>query len=192
MRLLLPLPITKGHWQRIGIDFISDLPTSENGHNCIVTFVNHMTKKAHWRAGKITIDAPAFAQIFIPNIVRLDGGPREVVSDPNVLFTTDYLWEVARILQILLLMSTVFHPEMDSLSENSNKMVIRYLHRFTTHDQANWDEDLPLTEYAWKFSVHSLTKLTPFVLDLGYEPPLPPDSNADLQGLQANDWGKTL
>jgi len=48
MHLLQPLPIARGHWQRIGIDFITDLPISGNGHDCIVTFLHHMTKRAHW------------------------------------------------------------------------------------------------------------------------------------------------
>jgi hypothetical protein len=61
MGLLQPLPIAKGRWQRIGIDFITDLPTYDNGHNCIVTFVDHMAESAHWRACRTTIDAQAFA-----------------------------------------------------------------------------------------------------------------------------------
>jgi hypothetical protein len=38
MGLLQPLPVAKGRWQRIGIDFITDLPVSGSGHDCIVTF----------------------------------------------------------------------------------------------------------------------------------------------------------
>jgi transposase InsO family protein len=192
MGLLQPLPIAKGRWQRIGIDFITDLPISGKGHDCIVTFVDHMTKRAHWRACKKTIDAPAFARMFIDDIVRLHGVPQEVVSDRDVRFTADYWREVARILQTKLLMSTAFHPETDGLSENSNKTIVRYLRGFTTHDQANWDDYLPLAEYAYNSSVHRSTKQTPFELDLGYAPPLPLDLIADLQRPQANASAKTL
>jgi len=59
-----------------------------------------------------------------------------------------------------LLMTTVFHPEMDGISDNSNKMVVRYLRGFATHDQANWDDYLPLAEYAYNSSVHHSTKQT--------------------------------
>jgi len=48
MGLLHQLPIAKGHSQRMTIDFITDLPVSGIGHDCIVTFVDHMTKRAHW------------------------------------------------------------------------------------------------------------------------------------------------
>jgi len=175
MGLRQPLPIAKGRSQRIGIDFITDLPTSGNGHDCIVTFVDHMTKRAHWRACKKTIDTPPFARIYIDDIVCLHGVPHEVVSHCDVRFTADYCREVARILQTKLLMSMAIHPETDGLSENSNKTVVHYLRGFATHDQANWDDYLPLAEYAYNSSVHCSTKQMPFELDLGYEPPLPLD-----------------
>jgi len=192
MGLLQPLPIAKAHWQRIAIDFITDLPISGNGHDCIVTFVNHMTKRAHWRACNKTIDAPAFGRIFIDDIILLHGVPQAVVSDHDVRFTADCWKEVARILQTKLLMSTAFHPETYGHSENSNKTVVRYLRGFATHDQANWDNYLPLAEYAYNCSVHCSTKQTPFELDLGYEPPLPLDLIADLQRPQANESAKTI
>jgi len=191
MGLLQPLPIAKGRWQRIGIDFITDLPTSGNDHDCIVTFVDHITKRAHWRPCKKTIHAPAFVRIFIDDNVRLHGVPQEVVSDRDVRFTADYWREVARILHRKLLMSMAFHPETDGLSENSNKTGVRYLRGFATPDQANWDDYLPLAEYAYNSSVHRSTKQTPFELDLGYEPPLPLDLFADRQRPQANESAKT-
>jgi hypothetical protein len=130
MGLLQPLPIAKGHWQRNTIDFITDLPISGNGRDCIVMFVDHTTKRAHWRACKKTINALAFARIFIDDIVRLHGVPQEAVSHSDVRFTADYCSEVARILQTKLLMSLAFHPETDVLSENSNKTVLQYLDGF--------------------------------------------------------------
>ena len=118
--------------------------------------------------------------------------PQEVVSDRGLRFTADYSREVARILQTKLLMSTVLHPETDGLSENSNKTVVRYLRGFATHDQANWDDYLPLAEYAYNSSVHLSMKQTHVQLDPGYDPPLPLDLIADLQRPQANESAKVL
>ena len=89
MGLLEPHPVAKGSWQRMGIDFITNLPVSRSGHDCIVTFVDHMTKRAHWRAGRETIDAPAIVRVFIVNIVRPHGVPHQVVSDHDVCFAAD-------------------------------------------------------------------------------------------------------
>ena len=114
--LLQPLPIAKGRWQRIGNDCITDLPIWGNGHDCIVTFVDHMTKRAHWQACEKTIGAPAFTRICIDNIIHLHGAPQKVESDRDVCFTAHYSREVASILQTKLLMSTAFHPETDGHS----------------------------------------------------------------------------
>jgi len=124
MGLLQPLPVAKGRWQRIGIDYITDLPISGSGHDCIAIFVDHMTKRAHWRSCRKTIDAPAFTCIYIDDMVRPRSMPPEVVSDHDVCFTADYWREVTRILQTKLLMSTAFHPAMDGLSGNSNKTIV--------------------------------------------------------------------
>jgi len=175
--LLQPVPIGKGRWQRIGIDIITNLPMSGNGHDCIAMFVEHMTKRAHWRACKKTIEALAFAHIFFDNIVLLHGVPQEVESDPDVCFTAVYWREVGRILQTKLLMSTAFHPETDGLSSHSNKMAVWYLCGFAPHHQAIGDDFLPLAEYAYNSLVHRSTKQTLFELNLGYEPLLPLDSN---------------
>ena len=91
-----------------------------------------------------------------------------------------------------LLMSTALHPEADGLSENSNKMVECYSLGFTTHDQANWRDYLPLAECAYNSSVHRSTKLMPFELNLGYEPPLPLDMITDLRRPRANASAKTF
>jgi len=71
MGRLQPLPIAEGLWQRICIDFITDLLILGNGHDRIVTFVDPMMKGAHWPACKNTIDAPSFTRIFINDIGHL-------------------------------------------------------------------------------------------------------------------------
>jgi len=89
-------------------------------------------------------------------------------------------------------MSTAFHLETDGLSENSNMTVERYLHSFVTHEQANWDDYLPLAVYVYNSPVHRSTMLMSFELDPGYEPSLLLDLIADLQRPQANKSATTL
>jgi len=192
MGLLEPLPKAKGHLQRIGIDFITELPISGNGHDCIVTFVNHVKKRGRWWACKKSIDATAFAGIFIDDIIRLYGLPQEVVSDCNVRLTAECRRYVAKSRQTNLLMSMAFHPDPKGLSENSNKTVVLSFCGFANHDQANWDDYLPLAGYASTPSIHGLTKQMSLELNLVYESPSPLDFIAELQRAQANESAKTL
>jgi len=138
-----------------------------------------------------TIDALAFVRIFIHDIICLNRAPQEVISNCDVHFTADYWRDVARILQMKLLVCMAFHPETNAITEIPTKTVVCWLHGFTTHDQANWDDYLPLAEYAYNSSVHRSMKQTPFELDLGYELPLLLDMTADLQQPQANESVKT-
>jgi len=78
--LLPPLLMAKGRCQSISIDFITDLPVSGNSHNYIVTFVHHMTKRAHWWACRLTMEATAFVPIFIDDIIRLHRPPTRSAS----------------------------------------------------------------------------------------------------------------
>lgn len=87
--MLKPLPVAQGHWEHVGVDSITDVPTSFRGNDCIVTFVDHDSKQAHWMPYTKTIDAAYFAQLFFEAITPLHGGPREIVSDGDTCFTSD-------------------------------------------------------------------------------------------------------
>jgi hypothetical protein len=110
--------------------------------------------------------------MFIDNVVRLHGVPREVVSDREVRFQ-DFWTEVTQRMGTKLLKSTAFHPQTDGLAENSNKTITKYLKAYATHSPEDWDEMLPLAEFAYNSSVHRSTKMTPFRLDLGRDPEIP-------------------
>jgi len=49
IHLLPPLSIAKGHCQRLGIDFTTNLPISEDGYDWIVMISPHMTNRAQWK-----------------------------------------------------------------------------------------------------------------------------------------------
>jgi hypothetical protein len=139
---LQPLPIADGRWERVGVDFITDFPESASGNGCVVTFVDYLTKRVHWRACKKSLDAAGFATLFVDNVVRLHGVPKAVVSDRDVRFQ-DFWTEVTRRMGTRLLKSTAFHPQTDGLAEINNKTVTKYLKAYATHCPDDWDEMLP-------------------------------------------------
>jgi hypothetical protein len=160
MGLLQPLPIAQGRWERVGVDFTTDFPESAQGNDCVETFVDYLTKRVHRRACKISLDAAGFASLFVDNVVRLHGVPKEVVSDRDVR-CQDVWTEVTTRLGTRLLKSTAFHPQTDGLAENSNKTCTKYLKAFATHSSEAWDQMLPVAEFAYNSSVHRSTKMTP-------------------------------
>jgi len=88
--LLEPLDIPEARWKRIGVDFITKLPTTRRGNDMIITFIDHLTKRAHWVAASETINAEDFARIFLNEVVRLHGLPDAIILDRDRRFVSAY------------------------------------------------------------------------------------------------------
>jgi hypothetical protein len=82
MGLLHQLTVPQGRWERIGIDFITDLPPSgEAGYDAIMSVIDHLTKRAHFIPYHKATGAEATAQLFIERYFPLHGIPSSIVSD---------------------------------------------------------------------------------------------------------------
>src|SRR6266480_230516 len=131
--LLLPLPVPKGRWHQIGIDFIVKLPRSRQGNDCIISIIDHLTKRAHFIPTKESMSAREFATIFLREYVRLHGIPSKFVTDRDVRFISEFWDAVTKAWESKLLMSTAFHPQTDGQTEKVNDIVSTYLKAFTAH-----------------------------------------------------------
>jgi hypothetical protein len=67
--LLKLLPVAQGRWERVGVDFITDVLICFRGNNCIVTSVDHFAKRVHWMLCTKTIDSKEFEQLFLEAII---------------------------------------------------------------------------------------------------------------------------
>ena len=73
------------------MDFVSGLPRSRRGCDCIWVIVDRLTKLAHFLARKSTNNVGQLAKLFIKDIVRLHGVPVSIVSNRDPLFTSRFL-----------------------------------------------------------------------------------------------------
>lgn len=87
--LLQLLPIPKGAWQYVTLDFIEGLPKSQ-GYNVILVVMDRFTKYAHFLPLKHPFTAAQVAKLFLQNIVKLHGMPRLMVSDKDKIFTSHF------------------------------------------------------------------------------------------------------
>jgi hypothetical protein len=53
------------------------------------------------------------AHVFFVNIVRLHGVPQSIVSDRDMVFTSNFWRELMRLSGTKLQMMTAFHPQSD-------------------------------------------------------------------------------
>jgi transposase InsO family protein len=88
----------------------------------------------------------------------LDRGPQ---------FVAEFMHELYRLLGITISSSTAYHPQSDSQTEHINQELKQYIRIFMSERQNDWDNLLPLGEFAYNNHIHASTQHTPFFLDTG-------------------------
>jgi len=106
-------------WKSISMDFITDLPLSE-GADAILIVIDRLTKMAHLIPCRKDMDARQFQEMFLREIFRLHGLPRDIITDRGSIFTSDLWKETTKKLGIERRLSTTFHPQTDGQTERTN------------------------------------------------------------------------
>lgn len=166
---LTPLDIPSRPWQSVSMDFITGLPTS-HGHDAILVVVDRLTKQSHFIPTVIELDAPALAQVYLTNIVRLHGVPESIVSDRGSVFISSFWQSLQSLMGSKLRFSTAYHPQSDGQTERVNAILENYLRHYCSYQQDDWVDYLPLAEFSYNNASHDATRISPFFANYGYHP----------------------
>ena len=105
----------------IALDLIVDLPPSQ-GYDSILTITDHdVTKAALFFPCDQTIMGEGVATIYAQHVFPHYGVPQKVISNRDTRFTSRFIKELERILDITPNMSMAYHPQMDRQSERTNQ-----------------------------------------------------------------------
>ena len=85
----MQIPDAKFH--SVGMDFITQLPETSIGHDAILVIIDRLTKLVCLVPFKTTIRAEGTAELFMNHWVRHYGWPKEIVSDRDPRFTSQFL-----------------------------------------------------------------------------------------------------
>ena len=170
---LKPLPLPIQRWRDISVDFIgpfipSSAPRSSN--DCIMVVVDRLSKERHYTPCQTTMKASDLARLFCRDVWKLHGLPDSVVSDRGSLFISEFWKAVCHRLQINVSLSTAYHPETDGQTEIANAYLEQYLRQYVDFAQDDWEEWLPMAEFAANNAVSSSTGVTPFFANKGFHP----------------------
>ena len=182
--LLQPLPLPKAPWQDLGMDLIVGLPTTSQGHDAIITFVDRLTKYAHFIPTSSSLDAIGAADLYISHVYRLHGLSLSIVCDRDPRFTADMFRHIFKQLKVQLKFTTSNHPQCDGQTERTNRIIAQILRTSVNHRQTNWEEILPICELAYNNTVQSSVKETPFFLNHGWHPRVASDLLGTADSLQ--------
>lgn len=157
-------------WGSVSVDLITALPETASGNTAIVVFVDRLTKMTHLAACKTSIGTQAFAKLLRHEVLRLHGLPYEFVSDRDGRFTSNFMREVCRLLNIQQAMSTAYHPQTDGQTERTNRTLEDMLRQYVNPFHDDWDDHLDMAEFAINDAWQESVQETPFMLNYGQHP----------------------
>ncbi|QRW17991.1 Retrovirus-related Pol polyprotein from transposon [Rhizoctonia solani] len=153
---LQPLPIPQQPFEVVSMDFIMDLPPSNN-YNAILVIVDKLTKYGHFIPCTTQIDEVQTAQLFHDHIWCHYGLPRQVITDRDARWTGAFWGHLVSMLGIRRALTTAHHPQSDGQTEILNQTTEVAIRVFTNPAKDNW-------------SVHTSTQQTPAFLLCGFQP----------------------
>lgn len=171
--LLQPLNIPGRRWESISMDFIVELPLSNQGNDSVMVAVDRLTKMTHMAPIKSNITAPEVAELFVREVVRLHGWPTSIVSDRDPLFLSEFWHQLHRMFGAQLRMSSAYHPQTDGQTERMNRTIEDVLRHYIGPFQSNWEQLLPMAEFSINNSLSDSTGTTAFLLNYGQHPDTP-------------------
>ena len=154
--LLQPLPVPSHPFASVGLDFITDLPLSD-GSNCILVFVDRLTKTGHFVPCHGPPDAESTAHLFLSTIVRLYGVPDQIISDRGPQFISKFWTRLFELLCADISLTSGYHCQTNGQTERLNQVLEQYLRCYTSYRQDDWSRLLPLAEFSYNNSQHSAT-----------------------------------
>lgn len=165
---LMPLPIPERNWQHITMDFVVKLPKSST-FDSILVIVDRRSKQAHFIPCKESITAEGTAMLLFQHVVCKHGLPQSIVSDRGPQFRSRFWKKLLELLGSKAALSTAYHPQTDGQSERVNQTLEQYLRIFTSYEQDDWSELLPLAELVYNNSYNESIGMSPFYAVTGQD-----------------------
>ncbi|GJP64510.1 hypothetical protein CLOP_g21488 [Closterium sp. NIES-67] len=165
-RLVQPLEPPTKPWPHVSMDFVTGLPAGASQNDSVLMVVDRLTKMAHFTPCRMTITSEQTAKLFISTVVRLHEIPKAIVSDRDPRFTSNFWTKMWEQYGTRLHLSTTYHPQADGQTERTNQ-TMEQLIRIICIDPTQWEDSLPLIEFAYNNAPLSTTAQSPFYPNYG-------------------------
>ena len=105
------------------MDFISGLPRVQRGYSSIWVIVDRLSKSAYFLPIRDGMSTDQLGRLYVREIVRLHGVPRDIVSDRDSRFMSAFWGSLQRALGTRLHFSLAYHPQTDGQTEIVNQIL---------------------------------------------------------------------
>ncbi|XP_014677591.1 PREDICTED: uncharacterized protein LOC106817443 [Priapulus caudatus] len=155
-------------WERVAIDYLGPLPTTERGNKYILVASDYFTKWTEAFALP-TMTALRTADCLVTELFARFGVPRRLHSDQGTNFESQLFAAVCEALGIDKTRTTPYHPQSDGQVERFNRTVQDMLGKVVNQQRNDWDDHLPFVMAAYRGTVHESTGCSPNLLLFGRE-----------------------
>ena len=171
---LHPVKCPSGPFQMIGIDYSGPFPVTSKGNKYVLAVTDYFTK---WVIA-IPLEkqnAQLTAQALYEKYICIYGVPRQILSDQGSVFNNQLFTAFTQILGCHHIKSTPYHPQTNGAVERFNATFERQLAKFTNDRLNDWDMHIGSIVFAYNTGIHATTEFSPYQLQFGRQPNLPPD-----------------
>lgn len=127
-----------------------------------MVIVDELRKEYHFKVIKSTHKEIDIAHIFMQEVFRLNGKPKNIILDQEAKFASKFWIALFVCLQIELAFSIVYHLQMNGKSERINKVLEYMLRMYAMCHPKRWEYFLPLVKFSYNNGYHESLKMSPF------------------------------
>jgi len=113
--LLLPLEIPTWKWEQISIDFVDGLLRSRKGNKGICVIVDRLIKSSHFILVRSNRTVASLTQLYVKEVIRPHRVLIRIISDRDLLFTSEF-WQSLRV---------ALGTELNLSTINTHRLMVR-------------------------------------------------------------------
>ena len=124
--------------------------------------VDKLTKATHFIPVKSTYKTNAIAKIFMEDIFILQGLLKEIVSDRDPKFTSNFLKGLFAYFGTKLTFSNSYHPHTNGQTERVNQVLEDMIHMYVMDKPSKWEDYLHLVEFPYNNGQRASLGMSPY------------------------------
>ena len=159
-------------WQ-VALDIMGPLP--ESSGNKYILLVGDQFTKWYEAIPMSNQEASTVAKAFVNVWVSRFGCPANLHGDKGSHFMSNLFKNMCKELGINRTSTTAYHLQGNAMIERTNRTIEESLAKYVGEHHNTWSDYLPLVMMAYRSSIHSVTKYSPFYLLFGRSCALPID-----------------